>query len=182
MARLLDADVTYLLDTDVFIGAKNLHYGFELCPGFWEWLAKSHAAGKVFSVEKVGAELLAGDDELPQWARERGPAFFRTPQEEDNHSLAAVSAWVNDNYNTSATALFFSGADYYLVAQAHAGGHKVVTHELSAPKSQQVKIPDVCAGMGIECLTPFEMLKREGARFVLERRAVGSGGAARVGR
>ena len=162
--------MAYLLDANVFISAKALHYGFDLCPGFWEWLVENHEAGKVFSVEEVGNELLAGDDELSQWARERGPAFFRAPREEDNRSFAAVSAWVNSKYNASAVDSFFSGADYYLVAQAHAGGHKVVTHELSAPKSQQVKIPDVCIGMDIECMTPFEMLRREGARFVLGRR------------
>ncbi len=28
----------YLLDTNVFIQAKNLHYGFDFCPAFWDWL------------------------------------------------------------------------------------------------------------------------------------------------
>ena len=26
--------MAYLLDADVFIRAKNLHYGFDFCPGF----------------------------------------------------------------------------------------------------------------------------------------------------
>lgn len=30
--------MAYLLDADAFIRAKNLHYGFDLCPGFWDWL------------------------------------------------------------------------------------------------------------------------------------------------
>ncbi len=30
--------MAYLLDADVFIRAKNLHYGFDFCPAFWEWL------------------------------------------------------------------------------------------------------------------------------------------------
>ena len=25
----------YLLDANVFIQAKNLHYGFDFCPAFW---------------------------------------------------------------------------------------------------------------------------------------------------
>jgi len=25
----------YLVDTNVFIQAKNLHYGFDFCPAFW---------------------------------------------------------------------------------------------------------------------------------------------------
>jgi len=59
-------------------------------------------------------------------------------------------------------------ADYYLVAQALAGGHVVVTHEVAAPHViKKIKIPDVCIGLGVKCMTPFEMLRKEGARFVL---------------
>ena len=28
--------MAYLLDADVFIRAKNLHYGLDFCPAFWE--------------------------------------------------------------------------------------------------------------------------------------------------
>ena len=41
----------YLLDSDVFIQAKNLHYGFDFCPAFWEWLVQKHASGVIFSIE-----------------------------------------------------------------------------------------------------------------------------------
>ncbi len=30
--------MAYLLDANVFIQAKNLHYGFDFCPGFWAGL------------------------------------------------------------------------------------------------------------------------------------------------
>lgn len=36
---------TYLLDANVFIQAKNLHYGFDFCPAFWDWIDEAHAAG-----------------------------------------------------------------------------------------------------------------------------------------
>ena len=32
----------YLLDADVFIRAKNLHYGLDFCPAFWDWLIESN--------------------------------------------------------------------------------------------------------------------------------------------
>lgn len=32
----------YLLDADVFISAKNLHYGFDFCPAFWDWLIRAN--------------------------------------------------------------------------------------------------------------------------------------------
>ena len=45
--------MAYLLDADVFIRAKNLHYGLDFCPAFWDWLITKNLNGKVFSVEKV---------------------------------------------------------------------------------------------------------------------------------
>jgi Domain of unknown function (DUF4411) len=38
----------YLLDSDVLISAKNLHYAFDLVPGFWSWLEQAHRDGRVF--------------------------------------------------------------------------------------------------------------------------------------
>ena len=33
--------------------------------------------------------------------------------------------------------------------------------------NRKIKIPDACIGLGIKCMTPYEMLRRERARFVL---------------
>ena len=56
--------MAYLLDANVFIAAKNLHYGFDFCPAFWDWLVTENESGRVFSVEKVGDEVRAVGDEL----------------------------------------------------------------------------------------------------------------------
>ena len=48
---------SYLVDSNVFIQAKNLHYGFDFCPAFWDWLVDQNGAGKVASIEKVADEL-----------------------------------------------------------------------------------------------------------------------------
>ena len=62
--------MAYLLDANVFLQAKNLHYGFDFCPAFWDWLAQANAQGRVFSIEKVKAELV--DDDAAQWADHAG--------------------------------------------------------------------------------------------------------------
>ena len=49
----------YLLDANVFIQTKNLHYGFDFCPAFWDWLVVQNEAGEVASIERVGDELRA---------------------------------------------------------------------------------------------------------------------------
>lgn len=41
--------MTYLLDANVFIQAKNLHYGLDFCPAFWDWLIDNNREGRVFS-------------------------------------------------------------------------------------------------------------------------------------
>lgn len=160
--------MAYLLDADVFIRAKNLHYGLDFCPAFWDWLIERNAGGTVFSVEKVGDEVQAIGDELSAWAAARGPGFFLPPAATDFPSLAAVSAWAaSHHYEPSAVSTFLQVADYYLVAQAHAGKHVVVTHEIPSASTRKIKIPDACIALGIKCMTPFEMLRLERARFVL---------------
>jgi hypothetical protein len=159
--------VAYLLDADVFIQAKNLHYGFDFCPAFWSWIDEEYAAGTVFSIEKVGDELKAGADELALWATGR-PEFFLKPDSAIVPSLQAVSRWASSGaYPAAAVSTFLQVADYYLIAHAHAHQHIVVTHEVVAHGTKKIKIPNACIDMGVKCMTPFEMLRLERARFVL---------------
>jgi hypothetical protein len=160
--------MAYLLDADVFIRAKNLHYGFDFCPAFWQWLDDRNAAGLIFSVEKVGDEVQAIADELSAWASARRASFFLRPDSGLVASLTAVSTWASgQRYESSAVSTFLQVADYFLVSQAHFGAHTVVTHEIPSPSVRKIKIPDACLGLGIRCITPYEMLRNERARFVL---------------
>ncbi|MCY3767492.1 MAG: DUF4411 family protein [Gemmatimonadetes bacterium] len=161
--------MAYLLDADAFIRAKNLHYGFEICPGFWDWLVKANERGGVFSIEKVADEIAAGDDDLSVWAGSLGDGFFLKPTMEVLVALGTVGDWTKlQGYNAAAIDTFLQVADYHLVDHALAGGFDVVTHEIPSPSLNRIKIPNVCIGLGLKCLTPFEMLRREKARFVLE--------------
>lgn len=158
----------YLLDSDVFIQAKNLHYGLDFCPAFWEWLVVSNASGLVFSIEKVGDEIEAGADELAGWAAVRGDGFFLKPDKAILPALTTVSSWAaGQNYEPAAVSTFLQKADFYLVAHALAHGHVVVTHEVAAASTKKIKIPNACIGLGVKCMSPFEMLRHERARFVL---------------
>jgi hypothetical protein len=160
--------MAYLLDANIFIQAKNLHYGLDFCPAFWEWLVAQNSAGHVFSIEKVGDEIEAGADELAAWAAGRGPGFFVQPDETVLPALGTVSAWVTSrNYEPTAVNTFLQVADFYLVAQALTHKHTVVTHEIASNSTRKIKIPNVCIGLGIKCMTPFEMLRHERARFIL---------------
>jgi hypothetical protein len=160
--------MAYLLDANVFIQAKDFHYGFDFCPAFWDWLVVGNRAGRIFSIEHIGDELAARDDELRSWATRRGPAFFLKPDAAMLPALATVSTWASSqHYEPAAVSTFLQVADYYLVAYALAHEYVVVTHEIASNSRKKLKIPDVCIGLGVKCLLPFTMLRNERARFVL---------------
>lgn len=74
-------DTTYLVDSDVFITAKNLYYAFGLCPGFWKSVLHHHRGGRIFSVDRVRGELLVVPRRRISCSgsrkRFRGSSFFR---------------------------------------------------------------------------------------------------------
>lgn len=160
--------MAYLLDANVFIQAKNLQYGFDFCPAFWDWLMEAHAGRRLHSIRHVGDELSAGDDDLARWAEQRGDAFFLQPDAAVLAAARQVSAWVlQQGYEPAAVNNFMQVADFWLVAAALSGHHAVVTHEVASPTTRRIKIPNVCVGLGVEFLSPYQMLRREQARFVL---------------
>ena len=160
--------MSYLLDANVFIQAKNLHYGFDFCPAFWEWLVERNISQRVFSIDKVADEIAAGDDDLKAWAQKQSADFFLMTDANVTAQFRKVSEWAkSQNYEPVAINTFLKVADYYLVAHALAGKFVMVTHELPSDSTRRIKLPNVCAGLGLRCMNPYEMLRRENASFVL---------------
>lgn len=160
--------MSYLLDANVFIQAKNLHYGLDFCPAFWEWLLQKNRTGHVLSIDKVANEIAAGADELYDWAQENGDGLFLRTTPQIAQQFGPVSEWATrQQYEPAAINTFLQVADFYLVAHALEGGHVLVTHETPSNSRKQIKIPDTCIGLEIRWMTPYEMLRRERARFVL---------------
>jgi hypothetical protein len=163
----------YLIDTDIFITAKNLHYGMDFCPAFWEWLIQANRTGKLLSVEAVSDDLADGGDELATWAKARDDGFFIAPVESDLAALGQVTQWINDHktYTPAAKQIFLGCSDYFVVSQALAGGHTVITHEKPENSVHRIKIPSVCVALKVKYMTPWQMLRTERARFVLQQPA-----------
>lgn len=158
----------YLLDANAFIEARKRWYGFDFCPAYWDWLDVQNRAGAVFSIDRVATEVLAGDDELVQWVRDRRARFFLRPDLAVLNSLSRLSIWATGgSYDAAAVDTFLDAADSYLVAHAHAHGYTVVTHEKVQNSRRNIKIPNACTEMGVIYMNPFEMLRIERARFVL---------------
>lgn len=167
MSYLLDANVF----ANVFISASRLHYGLDFCPAFWDWLIHEGHVRTVFSIDKVVDEINAGDDALSAWAKDQGQHVFQRTPPTFAPQFGQVSQWAaSQQYSPAAINTFMQGADYYLVVHALAGGHTLVTHEVSRSSRNTIKIPDACLGVGVPFMTPYQMLRIEKARFVLGRR------------
>ena len=161
--------MAYLLDTNIFIQAKNEYYGFDLCPGFWDWLERQNQAGQVLSIEPVKTELAKSDDVLFKWAKQQSNKLFFPFDQAASVEMAKVSLWVqNGDFRDSAKREFLDGADPFLIAYAKAHQHTVVSHEILVPgERKKVKIPVVCRALQVPYVRTFEMLRKEGASFVL---------------
>lgn len=128
----------YLIDSDVLIDAKNRHYGFDFVPAFWDWIVQQHRAGRVFTVQKVADEVLAGEDELARWMSEVPASFCISVGLNDQASLRAVAQWATSaQFTQGAVSDFLQKADYHLVAQAATLGYTVVTQETSRPHVEE---------------------------------------------
>lgn len=160
----------YLLDSNAFMEANRLYYGFDIAPGFWTWLASPALADQVGSIEPVKDEITAGTGDLVAWARDQPDAFWLADTAEFVAAMTEIAAWVTDparQYRQEAIDEFLDSADYRLIAQAMATGSTVVTREQPAPDSKKrVKIPDVCNAFDVAWTDPFSAYRALGMRLV----------------
>ena len=160
----------YLLDSNIFIDAKNSAYGLDFCPAFWDWLLQSHSRGLLGSIDAVKNELLAGQDELTRWAREAPADFFQQPTSSGIEVLRQITNHIEAKDSPRAEKTrFLSKADPFLIAHAKAENHVVVTNEKAVPaNSRKIKIPNVCSAFGVKFCSIYDVIRESKARFVLE--------------
>jgi len=166
----------YILDSDVFIAAKNSYYAFAICPGFWDSLIHHHSVGDVRSIDRVRVELLAGckTEDLVQWVKKQLPTtfFVDTDEEDVTDAYGKVMLWVQGNelYSEGAKAKFATEADGWLVAYAMVHDMTVITNEQSRPQaSRRVSLPDVCIHFDVPYENTFAMLGELDVRYEWRR-------------
>jgi hypothetical protein len=164
----------FVLDSDVFIAAKNSYYAFDICPGFWNGILRAHDQGSVRSIDRIRNELLLGrkEEDLVQWVTKEVPAsFFHDSNADDvSSAFADIMLWVqrNGQYIDRAKAKFATEADGWLVAYSMVHGTVVVTNEQPRPDSRnRVLLPDVCRQFKVQPKDTFEMLRELAIRFDL---------------
>lgn len=157
----------FCLDSNVFIEAKNGPYGFDIVPGFWEWLDRMVEVGQLYSTVTVYDELTEGDDELAQWAKDRrNTGLFVEHESGAQLEFQRIADHVARNYERQHADPFLAGADPWVIAQALADGATVVTREAAVNiYSKKVKIPNICSAFDVPCIDTFAMLRTAGASF-----------------
>ena len=170
----MTAPAPFVLDSDVFIAAKNAYYAFDICPGFWRGVLHAHRQGGVRSIDRIRNELLLGrkEEDLVQWITNEVPVtFFHDSNADDvNAAFADVMLWVqrHGQYFDRAKAKFATEADGWLVAYAMVHRTVVVTNEQPRPDSRnRVLLPDVCVQFRVPFQDTFVMLRTLGTRFDL---------------
>lgn len=163
--------MTYLLDANTLIEAKNRYYQMRVCPGYWDWLARNRLTGVLASVESIGAELRAGDDELAEWTTTHADLFLPESDEATQVAFGEVASHVaslTGQMKPGALDEFLDCADPWLIAKARSTGRTVVTHErFNREARRKFLIPNVCQHFGVEYIDTFALLNRLDARFVL---------------
>ena len=154
---------TFLLDANVLITAHRSYYAFDLCPGFWDSVKAGHAAGRIFSTQRVLAELRRNTDVLTGWVDgELPPEFFLDDSAAEVISeYGPMMQWVQSkDFNPAAKAKFATDADGWLVAASKQSGFCLVTHERSQDGVKvRVPVPNVCDEFGVGYCNTFEMLR-----------------------
>ncbi|OFQ07860.1 DUF4411 family protein [Rothia sp. HMSC036D11] len=158
----MSSDTIFLLDTNVLVEAHRRYYAHDIVPSYWRWLHNEIAQqGRIISILPVYKELIAGKDELAQWAKER-EKYFKPLTQESIGTFREVADWAQnkEQYKQTAKNEFLSVADSSIVAFAKAHDYTVVTLEQPAPESRKrILIPDACHAHGVKYCDPFEMMR-----------------------
>lgn len=168
-------DAPFLLDANAFIESHRRFYGHDICPGFWDFVKREFAAGRVLSLGKVRGELIVGGDWLSDWVASEVDRAYFVDQASDGETVLKyqeVSRWVmlSEQFSDTAKREFLQQeeADPWLCAYAAVHHCVVVTHEVADPHvKRRVPLPNVLEAFQVPYVNLFECLRVLAARFVL---------------
>lgn len=156
---VLDA---YCLDASVFINGWRKHYPPAVFPTLWSQIDEHIGHDRIWSCEAVLRELQKQKDELFEWAKVRRKMFITTHP----GTIGCVRQIMEAFPNFAAMGGSSNAADPWLIAEAMASGHTVVTTEepsRNKPRpTRPPKIPDVCDALRVPWTTPVDFFARLG--------------------
>ena len=162
----------YLIDTNIFIESAYRFYAFDICPGFWDFLEKISNSGYVKSIINVYDEIREAKQELMDFKEMlKAKGFFLPIENITAETHAKIATIMKEmRYEQEAIGHFSSGADYFLIALAYQESYAIVTQETKSGNNAktQIKIPNVCERLKIECIDVADFLRQHYVQFILK--------------
>ncbi|WP_181313732.1 DUF4411 family protein [Phreatobacter cathodiphilus] len=147
----------YCVDTSAFIAAWVERYPIDTFPPLWDELATLIAAGRLIAPEAVQDELDKKSKDLLDWFEAAGSPFVKT----DAALIAEAMRILQMHERLVMESKRASAADPFVIALARTRGCIVVTEEHGGTAAKP-KIPFVCNGYGVPCLSLLDLLRTEG--------------------
>ncbi|MFA5396733.1 MAG: DUF4411 family protein [Methanogenium sp.] len=154
----------YLLDSNVFIEAKDRYYSFDIAEGFWDWLELFMEEQSFLTIREVRKELSDSKDLLADWITKFPLNQFVEEDTKIQQNMRAIANYVlnHDTFSPENKSLFLAKADPWLIATAMTYGYVIVTHEARTGQgSKKVKIPNICEVFGVAYINVFELMRKE---------------------
>ena len=157
----------YLIDSNIFIEAKNRYYAFDLVPSFWTFMDNAFSGHHVRSIDMVYNELAGGTNELADWVKQRKSSSIFLDVSDANtqaaYGVIANGLSASTHYKPAGVSHFLSGADPWIAAKAKVLGAIVVTHELYDPGcKKRVPLGNVCYDQGVTIMNTFDFMRALG--------------------
>lgn len=162
--------MTYLLDANVFIQAKNDYYDMEVFSGFWDWILHANTHSNVFSIQSIKDELTNGNDSLANWAKSHQNLFINNNDDKTQQAYIDIVNHTQSipNMKTGASVEFLKGADPWLIAKAITTNATIVTLEvLNLNNKKKILIPNICQFYKVRHINTFELLRELNAKFIM---------------
>lgn len=151
----------YSIDTSAILDGWKRQYPPDVFPHVWTKLDELIDQGVLIATEEVLYELERKDDDVCQWARQRGMMFMPT-NEEIQESMKEIAV---DYPSLVEQQRQRSYADPFVIALAMVEGCTVVTGEKPSGSLEKPKIPDVCRALGIPCISILQLFRDRGWAF-----------------
>lgn len=153
--------LAYSIDTSSLVAAWAENYPIGIFPSFWSKLERLIQEGRAGCIAEVKIDLSKKNDALREWADGVVGIYHELTEDVQRSAMAILSHPEHQKLTNSVKGR--SRSDPWVIALAHVHGARVITQEGSAPK--KIKIPDVCAGLDIQCTNLLGLMVAEGWTF-----------------
>ncbi len=160
----------FWIDSNVLMESANGAYGFDLAPGFWEFVEEQIHADQFCIPKAVYLEISTKDTDLKDWVDQRPDSAVVEASREVQETYREIADFVaNGEYEDHEKRNFLNGADGWLIAHAKIADGTVVTQEKTAgPGARVVKIPNICDRFQTIVIDRDALLRQFGVRLIRE--------------